>query len=364
VAGTNRLQTVLLLAVSCGPACAQSDPVAQLNRRIEAGTVTVRYEEKRGYLPWILEALNIPVESQMMVFSKTSVQAIRIDPGNPRMLYFNDSVVVGSVKGGPIEFAAQDPERGMIFYLLDQRPFQYQAFLAQAKPRSPIGRRVDCMTCHLSKSTGLPETLIRSVMTERNGNPVLSAPVLNTDIRTPFDKLWGGWFVTGKIEAEHRGNTVLSADGRELHIDPPGASDIAALLVFEHQMRMMNLIARAAAGKGDVNELADYMLFTDEAPLPSRVESLSGFAEVFAARGPRDSKGRSLRDLDLKRRLLRYPCSYMIYSPAFEALSVSVRAAVYRRMWDVLARRDVEDRRAIIEILRDTRRDLPEYWAE
>lgn len=354
----------LLALVACAPlACfAQNDPVAALSRHIEDGTVQVRFDPIRGYIPWLLEALDVPPESQMLVFSKTSVQALRISPSNPRMLFFNDSVILGSVKGGPVELVAQDPERGLVFYLLDQQPFRYQEFLAQAKPVSPIARRLDCMSCHQSKSTLLPETLIRSVTAAPNGNPLFGTPVLNTDGRTPFDQLWGGWFVTGKTESQHRGNTVIDEQGKPVHLDPPGASDLAALMVFEHQMRIMTLLARAAAGRG-ISELADSMLFADEAPLPSKVEGQSGFAEKFMARGPRDSKGRSLRDLDLNHRLLRYPCSYMIYSPAFCVLPAATRSAVYQRMWNVLGTRDPADRRAIVEILHDTKPDLPDWFA-
>ena len=153
----------------------------------------------------------------------------------------------------------------------------------------------------------------------------------------------------------------MSDQGKPVHLEPPGPSDIVALMVFQHQIRMMNLIARAASG-GDVNELADYMLFTDEAPLPAG--QACRVTRKFMALGPRDSRGRSLQDLDLNHRLMRYPCSYMIYSPAFEALPSSVRAAVYQRMWHVLETRSETDRRAVIEILRDTKRDLPEYYAQ
>jgi hypothetical protein len=99
--------------------------------------------------------------------------------------------------------------------------------------------------------------------------------------------------------------------------------------------------------------------------------SSSVFAAKFAAEGLRDRKGRSLRDLDLQHRLLRYPCSYMIYSEAFDALPDEARAAIYERMWQVLsgalaekkyARMSRADRRAIVEILRDTREGLPDYF--
>jgi hypothetical protein len=117
-----------------------------------------------------------------------------------------------------------------------------------------------------------------------------------------------------------------------------------------------------------VNELVDYLLFIDEQPLTAPVQGKSGFAEKFAARGPADRRGRSLRQLDLERRLLRYPCSFMIYSAAFAALPADVRHAIYRRMWDVLSGRDAGekyarlsagDRRAVTEILLETIPDLP-----
>ena len=118
-------------------------------------------------------------------------------------------------------------------------------------------------------------------------------------------------------------------------------------------------------------ELVDYLLFVDEAPLPDRIRGTSGFAEKFVAQGPRDRMGRSLRQLDLERRLMRYPCSDMIYAPVFTELPDGARDAIYRRMWQVLSGTDKDakytrlsfaDRRAIVEILRDTKQDLPGYF--
>jgi hypothetical protein len=120
-----------------------------------------------------------------------------------------------------------------------------------------------------------------------------------------------------------------------------------------------------------VREVVDYLLFVHEAPLPSPVQGSSAFAQQFAAQGPRDSKGRSLRDLDLEQWLLRYPCSYMIYTEAFDALPAPAKAAVYERMWEILSgqekgasysRLTAADRQAIIEILRDTKKDLPDSF--
>jgi hypothetical protein len=162
---------------------------------------------------------------------------------------------------------------------------------------------------------------------------------------------------------------------------------VAAHLVLTHQAGMTNLLTRAgwearvvsgpedavaAVMDGVAQEVVDHLLFIDEAPLPDRIRGNSGFAERFSARGPRDRKGRSLYELDLTRRLMKYPCSYMIYSPAFDALDPRVKDAIYRRMWDVLSARDENPRyrsalplgvrQSIVEILRDTKRDLPEYF--
>jgi len=117
-----------------------------------------------------------------------------------------------------------------------------------------------------------------------------------------------------------------------------------------------------------VREFVDYLLFVDKEPLTAAIKGTSGFAEKFAAGGPRDGGGGSLRQLDLERRLIRYPCSYMIYSAAFRALLDEARYAVYRRMWDILSGNDASpknarlsamDRRAVVEILGDTLADLP-----
>jgi hypothetical protein len=154
-------------------------------------------------------------------------------------------------------------------------------------------------------------------------------------------------------------------------------SDIVALMVFEHQTRMMNLLTRAGwesrialagnhsltqSARDALNELADAMLFTGEAPFPGQVAGTSGFAEEFSSRGPRDSQGRSLRDLSLRGRLMRYPCSYMIYSQAFEALPASAKNLVYRRMWHALSAASAVDRQAIVGILRETKPGLPAYF--
>lgn len=345
----------LALAAFCAAFALGEDPVAALRDRIDHRQAQLAFDPVYGYLPALLESLHVPVESQIAVFSKTSIQSLRIEPSNPRVLYFNDSVAVGWVRGGFIELAAQDPAEGMRFYTLQQRP-------PEGAIVERLTNRTDCLNCHKSAAT-----LVRSVQSAPDG---ISSDAIDTDGRTPFEQLWGGWFVTGNTgSAHHRGNIVFAnSESRELTpvFDPRGSltasSDVVALLVFEHQMRMMNLLAHP----DNIGELVDYLLFLDQPPLPDRVEGTSGFAGKFAAEGPFDKKGRSLRQFDLKSRLMRYPCSYMIYTAAFDAIPAGTKDAIYRRMWEVLSapqpRLSAADRRAIVEILRDTKPGLPDYF--
>jgi hypothetical protein len=372
------------------------DPVAELNRRLEEGAARVTFDEGTGYLRTTLEALHVPVESQMLVMSKTGIQGLHTTPENPRAIYFNDAVTVGYIRGAPLlELAVQDPRQGVVFYTIDQKP--------QTEAR--FERRKDCLTCHQVLSTlHVPGMLARSIFMGRGG-VTLGFGTYDADDRTPFRRRWGGWYVTGTHGAiRHMGNAIITnTDDRESGISdrtlnrtsldglfdrrdyPSAHSDIVALMVFQHQVHMMNLITRIgwesrvadAANRLDfaasplrdgVNELVDYLFFVDEQPLTDAIEGTSGFAEIFAAQGPTDRHGRSLRQLDLRHRLLRFPCSYTIYSEAFRALPDTAREAIYGRMWEILSGRDPEakysrlseaDRRAISDILRETLADWP-----
>jgi len=385
------------------------DPVAELNRKLLDGSARLTFENGSGYLRSVLAALDIRVESQIAVFSKTSLQLERISPSNPRTLFFNDAVVVGWMGGGMIELAAHDPRQGVRFYTLAQRPVNRPVFVPGT----------ECLRCHISEaSLGVPGMMVRSLYTAPDGSTRLVYGGNSTDHRSPFPERYGGWYVTGDTGAAHHlGNVTMTpqdtpealAAARAIHLDslpvPAGLylspySDIAALLTFDHQMHMINLITRigwearvafsqtrpltllslgaAAPSRSAADileeaaaEFVDYLFFVDEALLPSPMHGTSGFRETFAARGPLDQHGRSLRQLDLNQRLLKYPCSYMIYSQAFDALPAEAKAAIYKRMWQVLsgsttekkyARLTVADRRAVVEILLDTKKDLPVYF--
>ena len=377
------------------PTTPAQDPVARLNERLRTGEVTLAFEQgPRGYLKSVLDALGVSQDSQTLVFSKTSFQAPKINPGNPRALYFNDNVAVGFVRGGDVlEFIGQDPRQGGIFYTLKQ-----------SETKTPQFERNDaaCVSCHVSEATrNMPGPFVGSVYPSPDGT-TRYGPAYMTDHRSPFDIRYGGWYVNGSHRAtRHMGNAIAADPGDlaamitpetvnvqslEGRFDPTGYlslnSDIVALVVLEHQAFMSNLITNvgwtARLGKDAgmsldeaVNELVDYLLFVDEQPLPGPITGPTRYAANFSKQGPFDSKSRTLRELDLDTRLLRYPCSYMIYSEAFEALPDAARTAVYARMWDVLTGRLKDtrysrlapaDRRAVIEILRETKDDLPESW--
>lgn len=380
------------------------DAVADLIRKVEDGSVKLRYEGSSGYLRSVLEALRVPVSSQSVLFSKTSLQQHYISPSNPRAIYFTDNVIVAFIRNAPLlELAALDSHQGMVFYALSQGETD----------RPQIQRADACLSCHEVRETlGVPGLLARSLPVTAGGQPLPEAQSFSSDHRSPFDQRWGGWFITGGTgRTVHMGNTLSTGDGTqprpskapqqlrslEGKFDPDGYpslySDVAAVMTLNHQVRMINLMTRvgyetrialtreqlsaesATAAKrlivADASELVDYLLFADEAPLPEKFESTSGFREQFEHYGPWDRQGRSLKQLDLQTRLLRYPCSYMIYSPAFDGLPAATREAIYARMWEVLSGKDrsakyakltPQLRAGIVGILLDTKAGLPDYF--
>jgi hypothetical protein len=370
------------------------DPIARLARQLDSGKTTLDYREGGlGYLPSLLDHLGVHPDSQALVFSKTSFQATRISPRNPRAIYFGDDVAVGWVRGGEgFELAGLDPKQGVIFYTL--------AVAKSDRPR--IVRRTDCLHCHQGAATlGVPGIFVGSVYPDSFGNPARQGAII-TDHRTSFQDRWGGWYVNAtRGQQPDRANAVapdpaepevLKTEGRQNltslakefstagYLTP--VSDIIALMTFEHQTQMTNLMTRLnwearipetkpAEIESDIRAIVAYMLFADEAPLREPIQGVSTFTRTFPQRGPRDHRGRSLRDFDLETRLFRYPLSYMIYSAAFDNLPPSVRDPILQQLYDVLAGKGQSekfaglsgaDRRAILEILQDTKPNLPAYW--
>ncbi len=385
------------------------DPVAKLAAKIEGGTLDLAFDEEFGYLPSVLEQLDVPVSSQTLVFSKTSLQISRISPRHPRALYFNDDVYVGYCqRGKTLEIASTDPQQGAIFYTVDQS--------FEDKQPKLVRDRGQCLSCHVSSRTqNVPGFLIRSVFADAAGRPQFGSGTFTTDPTSEFPDRWGGWYVTGQHGSmRHMGNTISAGDETTFDREP-GAnevdlskrfrteayltphSDIVALMVLEHQTQMHNAITaanyetrQALHQSYQMNELLErpqdflsdsaqrrisaaadrvlqYMLFCDEFRLTDRVVGTTSYASDFESRGKRDRSGRSLRDFDLQARLFTYPCSYLIYSDSFAGLPDEVRSKILSRLVDILENRDQSEqyshltkamRANILAILRET---MPEF---
>ena len=367
---------------------ATDDAIARLGAALASGDATLRYSADRGYLPSLLERLDISVDSQVLVFSKTSFQHALITPQNPRALYFNDDVAIGTVPGGTVyEMMALEPSHGLAFYTLDTKEADHPVFRR---------RGVECLFCHGPGNKGAAAMVVASVIPDAQGEPAYSSAFIDTiDDRTPFERRWGGWYVTGTHGSQrHMGNAVARDPDHPLDLDERGTqnvtslagrldvskyfaptSDIVALMTLEHQVGAANRLGALGveyqraqhAGLADadtkkvddeVRDLVDYLTFVDEAPLLEPVQGVSTFTQTFAARGPHDRRGRSLREFDLRTRLFHYRLSYMIYSDLFTGLPPTLRSRVYARLHDVLSTRDPD----AMDIVRDTKTDLPAGW--
>ena len=354
------------------------DAVARLQQKLDSGEAELTWDERHGWLPSLLKQLEVPRSSQLLVFSKTSLQLTKISPHRPRALYFNDEVYLGAVQHGDlIEVSAVDPQQGAIFYALDQKQTDTPRFHRSDN---------DCLACHQTRRTqDVPGYLVRSVFPAKSGHPRFELGTTTTDQTTDFRQRYGGWYVTGQHgNLRHRGNNIATGDDQPPLDVEAGAnvtdlaerfnvdryltphSDLVALMVLEHQAQMHNLITRAnyearramhydatwnkvlERTDGYVSEVSQrrivaagekllkYLLFSEEFLLTSPIEGTSDFARELQSLGPRDSQGRSLREFDLTKRMFKYPCSFLIYSDSFAALPANIRHYVDRRLDEIL----------------------------
>lgn len=391
------------------------NPVTRLQARLDAGQARLAFDDRCGYLPGVLEGLGVPRSSQAVVFSKTSLQQQKIGPRNPRALYFNDDVYVGYVRSGDVvELSVADPRLGTVFYTLDQQAVERPRFVRQTE---------DCLICHGGSQTrGVPGHIMRSVYPDPRGQPIFSAGSYKVDHTTPLAHRFGGWYVTGRHgAATHLGNSTyrkrpegdvpedtsgLNEEELTDRFDPDGYltahSDLVALMVLAHQGNAHNVLTRAsfdvrtalhreAALNRELGQPVDHrwpstntvldaaatalvecFLFCDEPRLEARLAGTSGFAREFPAAGPRDARGRSLREFDLEHRLFKHPCSFLVYTESFDALPDELRARFWSRMDAALtdanptgrfAHLSADDRTAIREILAATKPGAPAAWA-
>ena len=391
------------------------DRVAKWGRTLENECLNPdQADEHYGFLQIVLEELDIDVSSQTLVYSKTSLQRHLISSENPRAIYFNEDTYVGWIPGGElIEIASVDPQLGTVFYVVAQ---------PGEKDSGVLRRRGDrCLFCHASSDSGrVPGLLMQSVLTSKDGNRVFSLSGLKTNPRGPLEGRFGGWFATGMHGSQtHLGNLLLQKD-TELEsaseranvnvtdlsdfFDPEkymtSGSDIVALLVLRHQVTLHNTLTDANhrvrrqlyLAEGDRSlaaeshlmidsmawQVVSSLLMVDEISLTDPVQGDEGFVREFTSRGPRDAAGRSLRDLDLQTRLFKFPCSYLIYSNAFDGLPSSLLDAIGRNLRLVLNEKQAavsqevsrnfqtqkfeylsdDDRTALREILQQTKPSL------
>jgi hypothetical protein len=383
---------------------------ARLQERMNRGEVKLEWQAPRGYLDSLLKALGIDPSSQALVFSKTSLEISYITDKTPRAIYFDDENYVAWVQGAPsLELMAVDSVIGPVFYTLPNRDPAVAARLDRETLR--------CLNCHDSFSLmggGVPHFLMVSTYAGIEGDHAQRTASIDTNDATPMKNRWGGWYVTGQSgDQQHLGNVIIRQQRDLDNVDAlrkgnlntlqglfdtkpylSDKSDIVALLVLQHQVTVHNLITRAnfkarnfvsrdptlssnsnlsvdqvapraqKAFKSMLEPLVNGLLNAGAVAFTSPISGNSGFDTWFQKQGPKDRSGRSLRELDLKTRLFRYPLSYLIYSDGFEGLPDYAKSYVYKRIGEVLRGQDTSpqfahlspaDRKAMLEILLATK---------
>jgi hypothetical protein len=375
-------------------ATSPKDAIHELERRIAAGEF--RFEgSDREVARALLKALHIPESSQVLVFSKTSFQLNLIHPATPRAIYFSTDCYVGWCPGGLMEVASVDPELGPIFYTFDPH---------LSDGSKPVFRRdPDCLRCHGGTFVReIPAVFVRSVATERNGQPIFSQGSTVVDDTTPFSDRWAGWYVTGSggsvrhrgnllsrerngglvVEVDHGANRTALPEGVDSSRFLAAGSDVVALMVMEHQCGTQNILTRAGhqcrrilqyqqnlqrdlketvqeepaydsakrVYDSCAQEVLDRMLFRDAAALPEgAIAGRLAFATDYAGAGVRTKAGHSLSDLDLKQRLYTTRCSPMIHSDCFRKLPQHLRERILERLHRVVEQPESEPRYAYLE---------------
>lgn len=378
------------------------DRFARLQKALQKDEAKLDTSDDKAFLASVLKALDVPVSSQLLVFSASSLQSEIINPRNPRALYFNEDTYIGYVPGGKVEIIAMDPAMGAMFYIFER--------LRPGGGIPAITRSDKCFNCHAGNATRrVPGLIAESLL------PMLSGASLETYRRDeqghqiPLEKRFGGWHLTGQHHLKDEqnlsnlmGRTSSSRGFEKTRIEPGQmsnlglhllpTSDILPHLVHEHQIGFENRVFHAAyvmrklladgrgmvpmAAKEEVEKLADelarYILFADEAKLPSQgVEGDATFIREFQRNKKPVSAGPSLKDFDLKTRIFKYRCSYMLYTDSWQKLPAALRERVYFKMGEGLREQNpnpayahlpAEEKRAIRAILKETLPGLPAWW--
>jgi hypothetical protein len=372
------------------------DRFTKFFEQLKIGSVKLDGSTPKAYLASLLRELEIPVSSQLLVFSVTSLQSSLISPANPRALYFNEDTYVGYVPGGRLEIASLDSELGAIFYI-----FQ----IPRSGDAPVLDRSNRCFNCHAGSFTHrVPGLFVESVIPGDNGGPLVGFRREASGHSVPFAERHGGWHVTSKLDFPTKANTLGDYYQGKLTTrpNPPGAifdwqnylvstSDIVSHLIHEHQVGFTNRVVEAnynarekfAAGQGKLvnadtvmlddlaTGLVRYILFADEAKLPSPVHGDETYVRDFTTGKKATAAGLSLRDLDLKTRLLKHRCSYLIYSSLWDGMHPFIKQSVEAKLWRALQENSPDpafaylpatEKRVIRQIIKETRAGLPSWW--
>jgi len=376
------------------------DRCTQMLKQLDSGEVKLDTTDDKAFLASILKALDIPVSSQLLVISATSLQSELINPRNPRALYFNEDTYLGYVPGGSIEIISMDPEMGGVFYLFQR--------LRAGGPVPPVTRSERCFNCHAGNATRrVPGLIAESVLPMQNGASMETYRHDEQGHQIPLEKRFGGWHLTGGHHLkDHHANLMgitLTPSGPETRPVEPGemwdfarhlrpTSDILPHLVHEHQLGFENRVFHAAyvmrqllaqghgslpmSAKTEFEALADglarYILFAEEAKLPREgIQGDADFIREFQRNKKPVAGGASLKDFDMQTRIFKYRCSYMLYTPSWQKLPQALRDRVYYKMAEglrdqnpspVYAHLPPNERLAIRAILKETLPGLPTWW--
>ena len=375
-----------------------SDRFTRIKDDLESGRIALDRTSEKAFVVSLLHVLNVPASSQMLVFSTPSLQLRFISPSNPRALFFTDDVYVGFIPGGRVEIVSLDPELGAIFSIFD---------IPRDTQPVRIERSERCMNCHAAADTGfVPGLLMKSVIPGPAGGSLTAYRIEQTGHGIPFDQRFGGWYVTGNppiagnlanfIGRFSEGVLTKQAIEPGTRFDfaryPVATSDVLPQLLLEHQAGFVNRVVEAsyrartalhASGGALSREQADeldaqarivtrYVLFADEVALPpDGVVGDEVFKKDFLVAQRNAANGGALREFDLRTRLFKRRCSYMVYSVVFAGLPPPMKQRIFKRLGEALSveKPDAEyaylpqdEKLAIRAVLKSTLTDLSDDW--
>ena len=332
----------------------RKDPFTKIIPLLHNGQIKLDHSSELNFLKSLLKELNIPESSQLQLFSTTSLQLGLINPSNPRSLYFNESIYIGYIPGGKIEVISIDPEHGAVFYIF-KVPSKKQPLTITPTKR--------CMNCHADRElSGIPGLIIKSVLPGVNGGSLDSYRTGQPGHDVPYKDRFGGWYITDLLDPADHSNVlgfykngtiekknVLALQKKSTHLFPNSNSEVLTHLIFDHQAGFVNRAIKSnyllrltqlpdnldehqLNFKKSISDLVKYSLFDKEPNLSLKINQNSHFKTDFLITPHKLKTGESLRELDLKTRLFKYRCSFMLFSDFFKNNPPEIKKVVYKEI--------------------------------